>query len=670
MGDMGVNVPIIISTTKTGTGAQDVAADLRAIGGAAAQAAQQAMAGSAAQAAALAQVGASARAAAAEDQALTSKGLALLALKVRAIDAASTAEVAALRESIALEREHYEAMGATEEQYLKLGLVTQALESRVEALAKAEQAAGGAAARTASQINGVNPQRLMRTASAVNQIEFALQGATTGGVGLARSLGQVAQTAGLLAEGAQWALMATGIGAAVTVAAGLVEALAKANTEAQATSVFIDQLGMLRTKDTAGHFAPLSLLQTRDELDKEIVAQQKLIAEKFSGINSLDRYLPGSATSFSYNDNPAHVAMQRLEQLQDARSKTQDKITQGAHEEHNSVVDIGFHRELESRALERSERLTLAKLGYETRSAELAAAEAPYRQQKEEQLKMEALARAAEIKASFQRFDEYGKEIELNAQLTSQREQQLYLAERIAAAKQKELDTAIKDADAKYRNEIDAANPDDPNASYEAKVRIINQEKDDKIKAGRDAMLANIEANNKLVLLERSRVQEGLAGYQRLGAAAHLYGDTVAKAAQTAAKAVRMHEIYVQARKDMIKAKSEWAEGTASLGLHDYVGAGFHFAASAGFVAAAAAGAAEAGGGGGSSGGGDGGGAGQTTFTPNAAKDAGQQNIYLITRDPYGRDAIQRVAYELDRSGKLNRPIPISPTTGLAPLPG
>ena len=90
-------------------------------------------------------------------------------------------------------------------------------------------------------------------------------------------------------------------------------------------------------------------------------------------------------------------------------------------------------------------------------------------------------------------------------------------------------------------------------------------------------------------------------------------------------------------------------------------------------AAAAIAGAREvyalAGGGGsakGGSGGGGGGVAEAGTFEPRDNGQGGSQSIYLITHNPYGRDQIQRVAWELDRAGVMKRPpTQIPPTTGI-----
>jgi hypothetical protein len=105
----------------------------------------------------------------------------------------------------------------------------------------------------------------------------------------------------------------------------------------------------------------------------------------------------------------------------------------------------------------------------------------------------------------------------------------------------------------------------------------------------------------------------------------------------------------------------------------NFPGAALHAAAAAAAVVAAHevagwAGGSSSGGSSGSAGGASSGGTpGGGTFEPRtASQGAGMVNITLITRNPFGRDSIQNVAWELNRSGILNRPpIEIPPTTGL-----
>jgi hypothetical protein len=59
-----------------------------------------------------------------------------------------------------------------------------------------------------------------------------------------------------------------------------------------------------------------------------------------------------------------------------------------------------------------------------------------------------------------------------------------------------------------------------------------------------------------------------------------------------------------------------------------------------------------------------------STFTPNTRdQNNGAIVVQLITTDPFNRQNIANVSYQLQRAGFLNRPIYIPPTTGLSQVP-
>jgi len=120
------------------------------------------------------------------------------------------------------------------------------------------------------------------------------------------------------------------------------------------------------------------------------------------------------------------------------------------------------------------------------------------------------------------------------------------------------------------------------------------------------------------------------------------------------------------AAKEAVKA----LEAAASF---NFPGAALHTAAAAAAIVAAHevagwAGGSSSGGSSGSAGGaGSGGSQGGGTFEPRTgAQGAGSVTINLITRNPYGRDQVQQVMWEINRAGILNRPpVEIPPTTGI-----
>jgi hypothetical protein len=116
-------------------------------------------------------------------------------------------------------------------------------------------------------------------------------------------------------------------------------------------------------------------------------------------------------------------------------------------------------------------------------------------------------------------------------------------------------------------------------------------------------------------------------------------------------------------------AESQIVDAAAEAAFGNLVGAAQHASVAALAIAGArkvaAIGGLNSSGGGGSSAGGYGGG---STFTPNAQPAGGTTVINLITTDPYGRESINRVSWQLQRNGTLN--VPIYPTSGVAMVPG
>lgn len=168
----------------------------------------------------------------------------------------------------------------------------------------------------------------------------------------------------------------------------------------------------------------------------------------------------------------------------------------------------------------------------------------------------------------------------------------------------------------------------------------------------------------------KQQIAAGLAGYTALSSAVKNHGTVVGAMAKAAADAVRLHEIYVEGKKAGIMAKIEFAAATAAFAAGNVGGGALHLAAAAGYGAAALAAGAEAvgvvsGGGGGGSGGGSGSLGDSTTFQPRDGSGGGGQTINLYTVNPYSRETMAVVSYELERGKVLNRPIQLPPTVGL-----
>lgn len=157
----------------------------------------------------------------------------------------------------------------------------------------------------------------------------------------------------------------------------------------------------------------------------------------------------------------------------------------------------------------------------------------------------------------------------------------------------------------------------------------------------------------------------------KVGKAAEASGVRQIKAVRYAADAVRRFQIAVKGKEALVDAKHEGALAIGSAADGNFAGAALHGASAIEHAAAAAYAFAEAGGGGGGAsagGGGGGAGAGGSSFVRDTGTGSGQgaTNIYLITRNPYGRDEITQAMYLMRRADGLNVPINVPPTTGVA----
>lgn len=203
---------------------------------------------------------------------------------------------------------------------------------------------------------------------------------------------------------------------------------------------------------------------------------------------------------------------------------------------------------------------------------------------------------------------------------------------------------------------------DDPRDVESSRLKQIEIEREADIKATGDVENANRVAELKIRALRRQTFLEGTLAYERLSIAAKRHGTFAVAAAASIADAVRRFEILVQAKKDAILAKSEFAAALKSLGSRDFWGATQHFASSAGYAAAAAAGGAEALGSGGGGGGGGGGGAGGGgSFEPRNSTEGGGDIVLIIQQIDASNGEITAVTRsQIDRAQVLNRPLRVT----------
>lgn len=213
-----------------------------------------------------------------------------------------------------------------------------------------------------------------------------------------------------------------------------------------------------------------------------------------------------------------------------------------------------------------------------------------------------------------------------------------------------------------------AAADEDPSVAYAARLLQIEQERvADEKRLG--ALEAQAVADKKLRDLQKQRIQEGLGGYAALSAAVRNHGTVVGAIGKATADAISLYEIAKKGKSAWISAQMEWAAASAAYAIGNLPGAALHGVAAGGYAAAALAAGAEAYGvlhsGGGSGGTGSSGAGDSTVFQPRDSTGGGGMTLILQTVNPYSKEAISEVQYQLGRAGVLKRPIPIAPTTGL-----
>lgn len=224
------------------------------------------------------------------------------------------------------------------------------------------------------------------------------------------------------------------------------------------------------------------------------------------------------------------------------------------------------------------------------------------------------------------------------------------------------------------QNDVDATGgglfgPGDAMEQHEARLKMIEEERLAAIKAGQDKVEANRKAQNDIRKEAGGMVSQSRRDYKTIEDVLVASKSRQIHAIGEAARTIRKLEIGAEGAHSAVLALKEGAAALASFAHGDFLGGGMHLASAAQFAAAAAlAGQESLGGGGASSGGGGGGGgtSGAGTFEPRDNGQGSSQVINLYTTNPYGREQIQQVKWELDRAGVLKRPaIQIAPTTGI-----
>lgn len=211
----------------------------------------------------------------------------------------------------------------------------------------------------------------------------------------------------------------------------------------------------------------------------------------------------------------------------------------------------------------------------------------------------------------------------------------------------------------------------DARDQHKARLSQIEDDRLAGLKANKDDAAAQVEVNRKAQIAIRAEnrrvIDETRQNYKTIEDVLLASKSRQIKAIGHAAQTIRRLEIGAEGAHSAVLALKAGGQGLAALGSGNFAGAAEYFAAAVQFGAAAALAGQESLGGGGSAGSGGGGSQNVGTFEPrDNGAGGGGTTINLYTTNPYGREQIQQVKFELDRANVMRRPgIEIPPTTGI-----
>ena len=597
-------------------------------------------------------------AALAAERAEINESLSLIAAKARVTNVANAAELAEIRAIIMAEQEHIQRIGGTEKQYLRLQATLQGLENRVQSYGRSTAAAHNQAARLNS-VTGSMPIEKIRTAgNSVSMIAQSAANATLSGQGAAVAFGNLAQTLVLVGNAGRFAAMASGIGAVVVVATSLISVFQKLTGEVEVSAERMKELNKLDLGESISEVERLRRKVT--ELD---------------AVPWWERIKPGLLRG-----GPIQAVIDLISGTREQQSAAadiralQDRIAEKAKrmaEQNRSLLEQG-NRDL----FQGEQAVALARLELAIGKDQLTTL-AEQHSLKQLQADQSFAAREREIRAQYMmvrqedELDEHvARRMAKGRQLIAQAREQLDVTQALNEAERLAAENQQRRAEAQYRLDTGAMRGD-PSLSYEIEKANIEEQYRRDIEDKRISMAAAEERRIlRLKKLEEDRVSAIVSGLGRSANAMRGYSKNAANAFQSVADAIEKYQILKQGKADAQLAISEGAAALKSLGNWDFRGAALHAASSAQYAAAAAAAGAQVFGGspGGSSGGGGGPDDRSPTFEPGGrgAAGTGALTLNFITRHDDGRETVRRVVYELERGQRLDRPIPLNATTGIA----
>jgi hypothetical protein len=539
---------------------------------------------------------------------------------------------------------------------------------KLEAAAYAEDAARTAASEKA-EVAGAKISGSARTAS--NALGIMTQAALTGNgslAGMATAAGGLATGLSAISGSAKLAAGAAGIGALITVGVLLYETYKKAKEEVTATvsASFSEHLqGITLTGATA------ALAAARQR------AEQANAAAAAAATGDIRDLLPGTKSMQAQKDlaqaNADYEAL--VKRVAALRQQERDRAIELAQSSRDQIASNKLDLALEQQKAQAAGLFLIART--QQNDASLKAYADAYGATKsefalrEQGIQNEQKQAAAAIAQQFRHRDASGQIVALTAEEVRLRGILLDQNDAIARAKQIELEADREAAQIAQRAAI-LQGSDSVYDRTQGRLIAIEQERQAEIKKTGDILAANEAAEQKKRALYGETAKQASDDAKTIFDVFRNSSNSTLKAIGTFGENLRRVVIGAEAARALVNAATESAAAIASLAVGDFRGAALHGEAALSYGAAAALGARESlgggGSGGGASGGGGGDGGGGSTFTPNQQPAGGTTVINLITTDPYGRESINRVSWQLQRNGTLN--VPIYPTSGVAMVPG
>jgi hypothetical protein len=282
------------------------------------------------------------------------------------------------------------------------------------------------------------------------------------------------------------------------------------------------------------------------------------------------------------------------------------------------------------------------------------------------QLTRAAVLEEAQVRRQFESRDNEGALRALSAEQIEQRRDLLTLNEAILRASVERLNTERSLAQEAARQQLGLGS-ENLAVRYDARLAQIESERQAQVQATGDVATAEAAAQQKIRKLRGDTLQATAGNLKTLADLTISSNNRALKGVGLLAEGVRRYIIGARAAEAAVEAKKSLGAALTAFGYGNAAAGALHLAAAAEFGAAAALGFREAlGGGGGGGGAGSGGGGAGSVFTPRETNAGGGQVIVLQTVDPFSREVIGQVQYELDRGRVLKRPIFVPPTSGLA----